>query len=89
MHRVDQMDQVADHAKLGKNEVFKRKAAGKKAAEKPAGTGKKAVASKKSEDDLDIEESEALEASDWEAGVFVTCRLSLSIGIYVIVHAAL
>jgi len=25
MHRVDQMDQVADHAKLGKNEVFKRK----------------------------------------------------------------
>jgi len=26
MNRVDQMDQVADHSKLGKNEVFKRKA---------------------------------------------------------------
>ena len=44
--------------------VGKSKAAGKKAAEKSAGTGKKAAASKKSEDDLDIEESEALEASD-------------------------
>ncbi len=26
MHRVDQMDQIADHSRLGKNEVFKRKA---------------------------------------------------------------
>jgi len=44
--------------------VGKSKTAGKKAAaEKPAATGKKA-ASKKSDDDLDIEESEALEASD-------------------------
>lgn len=44
--------------------VGKSKAGGKKAAaDKPAGSGKKAV-SKKSEDDLDIEESEALEASD-------------------------
>ena len=44
--------------------VGKSKATGKKAAaEKPAATGKKAV-SKKSDDDLDIEESEALEASD-------------------------
>lgn len=43
--------------------VGKSKTAGKKVAEKTAASGKKG-ASKKSDDDLDIEESEALEASD-------------------------
>lgn len=44
--------------------VGKSKAAKKPAAEKTGASGKKAPVSKKSEDDLDIEESEALEASD-------------------------
>lgn len=61
-----------DESKIAKKRasgasVGKSKAAGKKTApaDKIAASGKKqAAASKKSEDDLDIEESEALEASD-------------------------
>lgn len=57
-----------DESKIAKKRssgasVGKSKTAGKKAADKTAASGKKS-ASKKSDDDLDIEESEALEASD-------------------------
>ena len=68
--------------------VGKSKAAGKKAgaADKPAAAGKKAV-SKKSDDDLDIEESEALEASDWGFSCLFNMHeawSTLSIGIYML-----
>ena len=54
----------ASGASVGKSKGGAAAAGKKPAADKTAASGKKAAVSKKSEDDLDIEESEALEASD-------------------------